>query len=84
MTTPRRSSPPLRSSEQRRGDPGMRRLLLSTVVATLVATDLLAPTGAGAEARQSDVIRLDGVRVELPSLVQLLDPARVPVIGVGR
>ncbi|WP_457184661.1 L,D-transpeptidase family protein [Nocardioides sp. P5_E3] len=43
----------------------MRRLLLSTVVATLVATDLLAPTGAGAEARQADVVRLDGVRVEL-------------------
>ena len=29
MTTPRRSSPPLRSSEQRRGDPGMRSLCSS-------------------------------------------------------
>ena len=62
----------------------MRRLLLSTVVATLVAAGLLAPAGAGAEARQADVVRLDGVRVELRSLVQLLDAARVPVIGVGR
>jgi L,D-peptidoglycan transpeptidase YkuD (ErfK/YbiS/YcfS/YnhG family) len=43
----------------------MRRLLLSTAAATLVATGLLAPTGAGAEARQADVVRLDGVRVEL-------------------
>jgi L,D-peptidoglycan transpeptidase YkuD (ErfK/YbiS/YcfS/YnhG family) len=43
----------------------MRRLLVATVVATLVAIGLLAPAGAGAEARQSDVVRLDGVRVEL-------------------
>jgi len=61
-----------------------RRLVVATAAATLVATGLLAPAGAGAEARQSDVVRLDGVRVELRSLVQLLDPARVPVIGVGR
>ena len=52
----------------------MRRLLVATAAATLVATGLLAPTGAGAEARQSDVVRLDGVRVELRSLVRLLDP----------
>ena len=62
----------------------MRRLLVATAAVTLVATGLLAPTSAGAEGRQADVVRLDGVRVELRSLVQLLDPARVPVIGVGR
>ena len=62
----------------------MTRLVLATVLAAFAAAGLLAPTGAGAEARQSDVVRLDGVRVELRSLVQLLDAARVPVIGVGR
>jgi hypothetical protein len=62
----------------------MRRLLMAAVAAMLAATGLLAPTGAGAEAGQADVVRLDGVRVELRSLVQLLDAARVPVIGVGR
>jgi len=62
----------------------MRRLLVATAAATLVAPRLLRPAGAGAEARQSVIVRLDGVRVELPSLVQLLDAARVPVIGVGR
>jgi hypothetical protein len=41
------------------------------LVATLAA-GLLAPTSAGAEARQADV------------LVRLLDPSRVPVIGVAR
>src|SRR6478735_4203924 len=43
----------------------MRRLLVATAAATLAAAGLLAPTGAGAEARQADVVRLDGVRVEL-------------------
>jgi L,D-peptidoglycan transpeptidase YkuD (ErfK/YbiS/YcfS/YnhG family) len=38
---------------------------IATVVAVLVTSALLAPTGAGAEARQADVVRLDGVRVEL-------------------
>lgn len=57
---------------------------MATAAATLVAPRLLRPAGAGAETRQSDVVRLDGVRVELRSLVQLLDAARVPVIGVGR
>ena len=44
----------------------MRRLLVATAAtAALVAAGLLAPTGAGAEALQADVVRLDGVRVEL-------------------
>ncbi|MBD3926475.1 L,D-transpeptidase family protein [Nocardioides cavernae] len=43
----------------------MRRLLVAMVVATLGAAGLLTPTGAGAEARRADVVRLDGVRVEL-------------------
>jgi L,D-peptidoglycan transpeptidase YkuD (ErfK/YbiS/YcfS/YnhG family) len=38
---------------------------IATVVAVLVTSALLAPTGAGAEAPQADVVRLDGVRVEL-------------------
>ena len=38
----------------------MRRLLVA-----MLAAGLLAPTGAGAEARQADIVRLDGVRVEL-------------------
>jgi len=53
--------------------------------AALLATGLLTPTTAtAAVGTAADVVRLDGVRVELRSLVQLLDAARVPVIGVGR
>jgi L,D-peptidoglycan transpeptidase YkuD (ErfK/YbiS/YcfS/YnhG family) len=38
---------------------------VATAVAAPAAAGLLTPTGAGAEARQADVVRLDGVRVEL-------------------
>jgi hypothetical protein len=42
------------------------------IVVAALAAGLLAPTSAGSEARQAD------------ALVRLLDPARVPVIGIGR
>ena len=52
----------------------MKGLLVETL-----AGGHLAPTSAGAEARQADVVRLDGVRVELRA-----GTARVPVIAVAR
>ncbi len=80
MTTPRRSSPPLRSPEQRRGDPGVSTVA-SSVLRLGTRASVLATTQSGLVA---DLIREHlGREVELVEVSTAGDRSSAPLATLG-